>query len=119
MDVTAFNEAGSTLTSEEQDLLVQLLDGESFRQIAEVDEGTQGVGRTITFAPGLVQMEVNAATDRAEVTVSLEAGLTPLFDRGSVTPAAGIADGRITVHGNASLLTEAQRLLSSLHARCS
>ncbi|MEI6700809.1 MAG: SCP2 sterol-binding domain-containing protein [Actinomycetota bacterium] len=119
MDATAFNEAGSTLTSEEKDLLAQLLGGTTFRQIAEVQASDEGLGRTITFSPDRVQMELNTATDRAEVTISLEAELDPLFDDGNVTPAAAIADGRITIHGNASLLTEAQRLLTSLHARCS
>ena len=119
MDVAAFNEAGSTLTSEENDLLVQLLGDAAFRQIAEVQSDLQGLGRTITFAPGSVQMELDASTNNAEVTISLEPGLAPLFDQGDVTPAAGVANGRITLHGNASLLTDAQRLLASLHARCS
>jgi ubiquinone biosynthesis protein UbiJ len=116
MEASAFNTAAENLTAEEKDQLVQLLGGSSFKQIAEVATPSSVRGRTLTFTEGAVVLNLDDEVGQATVTVTVATSLDAL-DSGETTPAQAIARGQVRISGDASLLADAQRLLSSISAR--
>jgi hypothetical protein len=116
MDASAFNTAAENLTAEEKDLLVQLLGGSSFKQIAEVPAPSSVRGRTLTFTESNVMLNLDDDVAEATVTVTVAAPLRTL-DNGELTPAQAIAKGQVQISGDANFLADAQRLLSSISAR--